>query len=49
MLGIIKTNTGSLTSGLYVVAAVEVCATVLILLFVPRTQRQLIQAAAVAH
>jgi len=36
MLGIIKTSTGQLTSGLYVVAAFEICATVLILLFVPR-------------
>lgn len=35
MLGIIKTNTGSLTAGLYVVAAVEICATLLILAFVP--------------
>jgi predicted MFS family arabinose efflux permease len=36
MLGIIKTSTGSLAPGLYVVAAVEICATLLILLFVPR-------------
>lgn len=36
MLGIIKTQTGVLTTGLYVVAAVEVCATVLILAFIPR-------------
>jgi D-galactonate transporter len=39
MLGVIKTSTGELTSGLYVVAAVEICATVLILLFVPRVRR----------
>lgn len=36
MLGLIKTSTGSLTSGLFVVAAVEICATLLILKFVPR-------------
>lgn len=39
MLGLIKTATGSLAPGLYVVAAVEVCAAVLILLFVPRLQK----------
>ena len=36
MLGVIKTQTGVLTTGLYVVAAVEVCATLLILAFIPR-------------
>jgi MFS family permease len=36
MLGIIKTSTGSLSAGLLVVAAVEVCATLLILAFIPR-------------
>ena len=36
MLGIIKTSTGQLTTGLYVVAAFEICATLLILNFVPR-------------
>ncbi|MEO7953751.1 MAG: MFS transporter [Polaromonas sp.] len=36
MLGIIKTSTGQLTAGLYVVAAFEICATLLILMFVPR-------------
>lgn len=36
MLGIIKTATGQLTTGLYVVAAFEICATLLILKFVPR-------------
>lgn len=36
MLGVIKTRTGVLTTGLYVVAAVEVCATLLILAFIPR-------------
>ena len=39
MLGLIKTSTGSLSAGLYVVAAVEVCATLLILLFIPRLQK----------
>lgn len=36
MLGLIKTSTGSLAPGLFVVAAVEVCATLLILKFIPR-------------
>ncbi|MEP7295818.1 MAG: MFS transporter [Burkholderiales bacterium] len=36
MLGVIKTQTGGLAPGLMIVAAVEVCATVLILLFIPR-------------
>ncbi|MEP7100051.1 MAG: MFS transporter [Burkholderiales bacterium] len=36
MLGIIKTQTGGLAPGLMIVAAVEVCATILILLFIPR-------------
>ena len=36
MLGIIKTNTGSLSPGLFVIAAIEICATLLILKFVPR-------------
>ena len=36
MLGVIKTRTGSLSTGLFVVAAVEACALVLILVFVPR-------------
>lgn len=36
MLGVIKTQTGGLALGLMIVAAVEVCATVLILLFIPR-------------
>lgn len=49
MLGIIKTNTGSLTTGLYVVAAVEICATVLILMFVPRIQKTPGAQAALAH
>ncbi|MBS0444323.1 MAG: MFS transporter [Proteobacteria bacterium] len=36
MLGYIKTQTGGLAPGLLIVAAVEVCATLLILAFVPR-------------
>jgi MFS family permease len=36
MLGIIKTSTNSLSAGLLVVAAVEVCATLLIVAFIPR-------------
>lgn len=39
MLGVIKTSTGQLTSGLYVVAAFEICATLLILMFVPRFRK----------
>ncbi len=39
MLGLIKTSTGQLTAGLYVVAAFEICATLLILKFVPRIQK----------
>ncbi|RCW71717.1 MFS transporter [Pseudorhodoferax soli] len=39
MLGLIKTSTGSLSPGLYVVAAVEICATVLILLCVPHLKK----------
>ena len=36
MLGIIKTQTGGLAPGLLIVSAIEVCAAVLILLFIPR-------------
>ncbi len=36
MLGYIKTQTGGLAPGLLIVAAVEVCATLLILFFIPR-------------
>ncbi len=39
MLGVIKTQTGVLTNGLYVVAAVEVCATLLSLAFIPRLHK----------
>lgn len=39
MLGLIKTSTGSLSAGLYVVAAFEICATLLILKFVPRMHK----------
>ncbi|WP_066340013.1 MFS transporter [Azohydromonas lata] len=49
MLGLIKTSTGSLTTGLYVVAAVEICATALILAFVPRLSRAPLPAAQPAH
>jgi D-galactonate transporter len=40
MLGVIKTNTGSLAPGLLIVAAVEVCAMLLILAFIPRMRKQ---------
>ncbi|WP_326535248.1 MFS transporter [Pseudorhodoferax sp.] len=40
MLGLIKTSTGSLAPGLYVVAAVEICATLLILACVPVFRKQ---------
>lgn len=49
MLGLIKTNTGSLAPGLYVVAAVEICATVLILACVPAIRKQPAGAVAPAH
>ena len=39
MPGLIEISTGSLSAGLYVVAAVELCATLLILAFVPRFAR----------
>ena len=49
MLGLIKTSTGSLSPGLYVVAAVEICATLLILACVPAYRKQRIGAVAPAH
>jgi len=49
MLGLIKDGTGSLAPGLYVVAAVEVCATILILALVPAFRKQPTGAAALAH
>jgi hypothetical protein len=49
MLGLIKTATGSLSPGLYVVAAVELCATILILALVPAFHKQQIGGAALAH
>jgi MFS family permease len=36
MLGVVKTQTGGLAPGLLIVAAIEVCAAVLILVFIPR-------------
>jgi MFS family permease len=49
MLGIIKTSTGELTSGLYVVAAFEICATLLILKLVPRFHKTHAAAKVLAH
>ena len=49
MLGLIKDATGSLAPGLYVVAAVELCATILILALLPVFHKQPIGAAALAH
>lgn len=49
MLGLIKDGTGSLAPGLYVVAGVEVCATILILALVPAFGKQPIGGAALAH
>jgi MFS family permease len=49
MLGVIKTNTGSLSPGLFVVAAVEICATLLILAFIPRAQKTPVGGAVLAH
>ena len=49
MLGVIKTSTGQLTTGLYVVAAFEICATILILMFVPRFNKSVPVAKATFH
>ena len=49
MLGLIKDATGSLAPGLYVVAAVEICATILILALVPAFSKQPIGGTALAH
>jgi MFS family permease len=49
MLGVIKTSTGSLSSGLYVVAAVELCATLLIMALIPRFHKPASNATALAH
>ena len=35
MLGVIKTSTGLLSPGLFIVAAIEICAAILIVAFVP--------------
>ena len=42
-------HTGSLSSGLFIVAAVEICATLLIMAFIPRAQKAPVGAAALAH
>lgn len=49
MLGLIKTNTGSLSPGLFVVAAIEICATLLILALIPRFNKTVGGTAALAH
>ena len=49
MLGMIKTQTGSLAPGLYVVAAVEACATLLILALIPRFRKTRVAEPALAH
>ena len=49
MLGMIKTQTGSLAPGLYVVAAVELCATLLILALIPRFKKTRVGGPALAH
>jgi len=49
MLGVIKTSTGSLSPGLLIVAAVEICATLLIMAFIPRTLKANVGGAALAH
>ncbi len=49
MLGWIKTTTGSLSPGLYVVAAVEACTLVLILLFIPRAAPRTMGSTVLAH
>jgi nitrate/nitrite transporter NarK len=38
MIGALKTSTGKLSAGLYFVAALEIGATLLVLLFIPRAQ-----------
>jgi MFS family permease len=43
MLGLIKTSTGLLSPGLFIVAAVEICATLLIIAFVPRLAKKVAQ------
>lgn len=49
MLGMIKTQTGSLAPGLYVVAAVEACAMLLILALIPRFRKTRVAEPALAH
>ena len=39
MLGAIKTSTGLLSPGLFVIAAVELCAALLIVYFIPRLHK----------
>jgi MFS family permease len=41
MLGAIKTATGTLSSGLYIIGAVEICAALLILKFIPKFDKTL--------
>jgi len=48
-LGVIKNATGSLSPGLYIVAAVELCATFLILALVPSPHKRSIVGAWLAH
>jgi sugar phosphate permease len=49
MLGLIKTATGQLTTGLFVVAAFEICATLLILKFVPPLSKAQVAAKSTFH
>ena len=49
MLGWIKTTTGSLSPGLYVVSAIEALTLVLILIFIPRETPRTSTTAALAH
>ena len=44
MLGVIKTSTGLLSPGLFIVAAVEICAAILIIAFVPRFVKKAVAA-----
>ena len=49
MLGWIKTTTGSLSPGLYVVAAIEACTLLFILLFIPRAAPRPAASTVLAH
>lgn len=45
MLGMVKTATGTLSSGLFIIAAIEICAGLLILKFIPKIDKRTAPAA----